>query len=135
MNENRQIAFAGNFRQSCDCCIAALGKKGLCNRSIRAIFDPRKAPGHPGRAPHEAEAKEYVMPVIAQTTAAIAESGLRGRFVAAIQRMQESRARRVVYRQTVRELNALTNRDLDDLGINRGMIAHLAEEAAWGNKA
>ncbi|MAL27001.1 MAG: hypothetical protein CL820_14175 [Croceicoccus sp.] len=46
--------------------------------------------------------------------------------------MQENRARRAVYRQTVRELNALTARDLDDLGINRSMITRLAHEAAWG---
>ncbi len=38
------------------------------------------------------------------------------------------------YRQTVRELNALTNRDLADLGINRAMIGRLAHEAAWGAK-
>jgi len=34
--------------------------------------------------------------------------------------------------ETVRELNALTARDLDDLGINRSMITRLAHEAAWG---
>lgn len=54
--------------------------------------------------------------------------------MAAIQRMQENRARRVIYRQTVRELNALTNRDLADLGISRSMITRLAHEAAWGAK-
>ncbi|MBU2957575.1 DUF1127 domain-containing protein [Paracoccus sp. C2R09] len=48
--------------------------------------------------------------------------------------MQENRARRAVYKQTVRELNALTNRDLADLGINRSMITRLAHEAAWGKK-
>ena len=36
-------------------------------------------------------------------------------------------------RQTVRELNALTTRDLDDLGISRSMITRLAHEAAWGS--
>ncbi|MDM7459640.1 MAG: DUF1127 domain-containing protein [Paracoccus sp. (in: a-proteobacteria)] len=66
----------------------------------------------------------------AQNTAA--EAGFRGRLLAAIQRMQENRARRAVYRQTVRELNSLTTRDLDDLGINRSMITRLAHEAAWG---
>lgn len=65
----------------------------------------------------------------AQTTV---ETGLRGRLMNSIQRMQENRARRVVYRQTLRELNALTNRDLDDLGINRSMITRLAHEAAYG---
>ncbi|WCR09007.1 DUF1127 domain-containing protein [Paracoccus fistulariae] len=50
----------------------------------------------------------------------------------AIQRMQENRARRAVYRQTVRELSALTTRELDDLGISRSMIRSLAQEAAYG---
>ncbi|MCZ0962075.1 DUF1127 domain-containing protein [Paracoccus benzoatiresistens] len=72
------------------------------------------------------------MAAIAQTHNAAASLGFAGRLMAAIQRMQENRARRAIYRQTVRELNALTNRDLADLGINRTMIARLAREAAWG---
>ncbi|MCS5601933.1 MAG: DUF1127 domain-containing protein [Paracoccus sp. (in: a-proteobacteria)] len=71
------------------------------------------------------------MAVIAQAQN-VAETGLRTRLLNAVQRMQENRARRAVYRQTVRELNALTARDLDDLGINRSMITRLAHEAAWG---
>lgn len=63
-----------------------------------------------------------------------AATGIAGRFMAAIQRMQENRARRAIYRQTVRELNMLTNRDLADLGIDRAMIPQLAEDAAWGAK-
>ncbi len=70
------------------------------------------------------------MAAIAHTHTAAA-SGLAGRLFAAIQRMQDNRARRAVYRQTLRELNALTNRDLADLGINRAMIGRLAHEAAW----
>ncbi|WP_244519362.1 DUF1127 domain-containing protein [Paracoccus alcaliphilus] len=73
------------------------------------------------------------MAVIAQANAAAAETGLAGRLLSAIQRMQENRARRAVYRQTVRELNALTARDLQDLGISRSMIPGLAREAAWGS--
>ncbi|MFC0201711.1 MULTISPECIES: DUF1127 domain-containing protein [Paracoccus] len=73
------------------------------------------------------------MAVIAQAQNAAAESGLRGRLLNAIHRVQDNRARRAVYRQTVRELNALTTRDLDDLGINRTMITRLAHEAAWGS--
>ncbi|MCF3972830.1 DUF1127 domain-containing protein [Paracoccus salsus] len=71
------------------------------------------------------------MAVIAHTQAAAV--GVRGRLLAAIQRLQENRARNAVYRQTVRELNALTSRDLDDLGISRSMISRLAHEAAWGS--
>lgn len=46
--------------------------------------------------------------------------------------IQESRARNAVYRQTVRELNALNARDLADLGIHRSMITRIAREAAYG---
>ena len=72
------------------------------------------------------------MAVIAQAQN-VAETGLRARLLNAVQHMQENRARRAVYRQTLRELNALTARDLDDLGISRSMITRLAHEAAWGN--
>jgi uncharacterized protein YjiS (DUF1127 family) len=74
------------------------------------------------------------MAAIAQTRNATASLGFAGRLSSAIQRMQENRARRVIYRQTMRELNALTNRDLANLGIHRTMIPRLAEEAAWGEK-
>jgi uncharacterized protein YjiS (DUF1127 family) len=36
------------------------------------------------------------------------------------------------YRVTVRELRALTTRELNDLGISRSMIASIAAEAAYG---
>lgn len=71
------------------------------------------------------------MAVIAHTQNAAA-TGLRGRLLNAIQRMQENRARRAVYRQTLRELNTLSNRDLEDLGISRSMVTRLAHEAAYG---
>lgn len=41
-------------------------------------------------------------------------------------------ARRAIYVQTVDELNALSDRDLSDLGISRFQIADLAREAAYG---
>ena len=74
------------------------------------------------------------MAAIAYTHNAAADLGFAGRLMAAIQHMQENRARRAIYRQTVRELNALTNRDLADLGISRSMIGRLAHEAAWDTK-
>lgn len=43
-------------------------------------------------------------------------------------------ARRSVYRQTLRELNELTDRDLNDLGMCRANIRSVAYEAAWGAK-
>ena len=38
--------------------------------------------------------------------------------------------RRRVYKRTYNELSAMTNRELADIGINRGMIAAVAREAA-----
>ena len=43
-------------------------------------------------------------------------------------------ARRSVYRQTLRELNDLSSRDLADLGLHRSSIRRVAYEAAWGTK-
>ena len=37
-----------------------------------------------------------------------------------------------VYRTTIRELSALSDRDLADLGLSRSMIADIAHEAAFG---
>jgi len=38
--------------------------------------------------------------------------------------------RRSVYRNTLRELEALSDRDLADLGVSRGMIHRIADDAA-----
>ncbi|HBD91870.1 MAG TPA: hypothetical protein DC061_15545 [Gemmobacter sp.] len=40
--------------------------------------------------------------------------------------------RRAIFKQTVRELNKLSTRELADLGIHRSMIHRLAQEAAYG---
>ena len=37
-----------------------------------------------------------------------------------------------VYRNTIAELAALSNRDLADLGLSRSMISSVAHEAAYG---
>ena len=43
-------------------------------------------------------------------------------------------ARRSIYKQTYRELNSLTQRELSDLGLGSGMINEVAYEAAYGRK-
>lgn len=60
------------------------------------------------------------------------EHGLVGRLSVFWKNLQESRQRRRVFVQTLRELNALSTRELDDLGINRTMITRVAHEAAYG---
>ncbi len=41
-------------------------------------------------------------------------------------------ARRSVYNQTVKELSALSDRELSDLGLSKDMIPHVAHEATYG---
>lgn len=50
-------------------------------------------------------------------------------------RLREARAKRSVYAQTVRELSALDNRELDDLGISRYGIEEIAYQHVYGAKA
>lgn len=45
-------------------------------------------------------------------------------------RLAEVIARRRAYAATLRELNALTERELNDLGLSRGDIRRVAREAA-----
>ncbi len=46
--------------------------------------------------------------------------------------LKQAARRRAVYRRTVRELNALTEREMTDLGIHPSMITDVAREAAYG---
>ena len=62
-----------------------------------------------------------------------ASFSLADRFSGMVARMKAELARRAVYNQTVRELAALTERELADLGISRLDIPAVAREAAYGN--
>jgi uncharacterized protein YjiS (DUF1127 family) len=44
-------------------------------------------------------------------------------------------ARRATYRQVTDELHRLTDRELNDIGLHRGMIRHIATESAYGKTA
>lgn len=57
---------------------------------------------------------------------------LADRIHAAFAVLKEASRRRAVYGQTVRELHALSDRDLTDLGIQRHQISDLAKQAAYG---
>jgi uncharacterized protein YjiS (DUF1127 family) len=50
----------------------------------------------------------------------------------ALENFKAHRAQRRLYRQTFSELNALSSRELADLGINRTMVKSIAYEAAYG---
>ena len=47
-------------------------------------------------------------------------------------KLQKMAQRRRVYIQTLTELNALSDRDLADLGLHRSMISAVAKDAAYG---
>ena len=55
---------------------------------------------------------------------------LSARIEAAVANWKTANEKRKVYRQTVRELNELTNSDLADIGLSRSMIRSVALEAA-----
>ena len=54
------------------------------------------------------------------------------RFAGVVKGLHLSLERRRVYNRTVRELRALTTRELADLGLTREMITRVALEAAYG---
>ncbi|MCI2397981.1 DUF1127 domain-containing protein [Aliiroseovarius subalbicans] len=60
------------------------------------------------------------------------DAGIADRMVDVFRTWIEAREQRRMYRQTVRELRALSGRELADLGIAPGEIAHLAHMATFG---
>lgn len=67
-----------------------------------------------------------------QSIAHVAHHGIPSRFGLMLNDLRAARARRSVYRRTVRELGALSNRDLADLGLCRASIRQVARDAADG---
>lgn len=65
-------------------------------------------------------------------TTRMANAGLGDRLTGLVASVKQALAQRRIYRDTVRELNGLTTRELADLGIHRSMITRVAMEAAYG---
>ena len=61
-----------------------------------------------------------------------AHGSIAERLAALLKSVKTSFSRRQKYQTTLRELNALTDRELSDLGIHRSLIATIAHEAAYG---
>jgi len=66
------------------------------------------------------------------TTTRLARNGLLARFISLKGTVVTAVRQRRVYTRTVAELNALTDRELADLGISRLGISEIAYEAAYG---
>ena len=62
----------------------------------------------------------------------IARVGLMARLVLLKDRIATAYHQRRIYSRTLAELNALSDRELKDLGISRLAIPQLAQEAAYG---
>lgn len=58
--------------------------------------------------------------------------GLTDRIAGMARELADRWRRYRVFRETMRELEALSDRDLADLGIHRSQIASIAREAAYG---
>lgn len=61
-----------------------------------------------------------------------AHVGFVDRLIASFADLKEAMAKRAIYRETVKELSALSTRELSDLGIARCEIQSIAREAAYG---
>ncbi|WP_085307184.1 DUF1127 domain-containing protein [Planktotalea arctica] len=58
--------------------------------------------------------------------------GTMGDKIAAVwARLVETRTKRKIFNQTVRELSSLSSRELADLGLNHSMIRRVAYQAAY----
>jgi uncharacterized protein YjiS (DUF1127 family) len=60
------------------------------------------------------------------------QGGLLSTFASLFANFSENRARGTEYRRIVAELNAMTKRDLDDIGISRLSIRDIARKAVYG---
>lgn len=77
---------------------------------------------------HEPKAKQMTIAISRRGV----DSGLMTRIADKLSGLRLMIARRRIYMQTVRELDALSARELSDLGILRGDIRRLAAEVAYG---
>ena len=66
-------------------------------------------------------------------TTRVAQKGLLDRLSVLKDAVVNAVHQRRIYSQTVAELNALTDRELSDLGIARTTIREIAHEAAYGH--
>jgi uncharacterized protein YjiS (DUF1127 family) len=68
----------------------------------------------------------------ANTDETVQSSKLAQKFLGLIAALRLSMTRRAVYRDTMRELSALTDRELMDMGLHRGDLHSIALDAAYG---
>lgn len=74
------------------------------------------------------------MSTLATHVHAAPRAGIFARIADAFHALRAHQARRAAYRQTVNALNALSERELADLGINPLMVEATARKAAYGKR-
>ena len=62
-----------------------------------------------------------------------AGSSLANRLSAFVAELRTKAARRKIYRETLRELQSLNARELNDLGLNKTMLKRVAYQATYGS--
>lgn len=115
----------------CSCRIAASRLLGIVQLQKLTHVGSNKATGNP--APSTMTKSETTMALLDLdhgTTRSNAASS--GRIAALFGGLNGFFARRALYRQTVKELSGLSDRDLADLGISRLEIASIATAAVNG---
>lgn len=60
-----------------------------------------------------------------------AQAGFAGGIASFFAGIREQMERRKLFRETLRELSSLSNRELTDLGLSRSMIRRIAYQAAY----
>ena len=66
------------------------------------------------------------------TTLIRTDAGIADRITGFFRALNDNRRRYGIYRQTLRELDGLSDRELTDLGLHRAMIDGVSLEAAYG---
>ena len=98
---------------------------GIVQPQHLPIFNLKQTPDTPA---HDARYRKTMMATAGNisTLKGAKTNGLQSLFEVAKTRF----ARYRIYRQTVNELSALSNRELADLGLHRSMIRRLAQQAS-----
>jgi len=116
----------------CIFCMAALMRTGIVQSQHQVHVSPNSADGGAvSGAPWWRQMNGIGDEMAHATTHSGIEFGLTTRISDFFRNLQDARRRYKVYRQTVNELENLTDRDLMDLGISRSMIESVATEAAY----